>query len=86
MIAFRHASQVVATDGDDSLLDLLAKNVASNIEPPLLNKLTAKKLECGNKDHIKSIKELSDKGFDVKIGTYVTYIPEAILPLFATAK
>jgi methyltransferase-like protein 6 len=86
MIASRHADQVVATDGDDSSLDLLAKNVASNIESPLLNKLTTKKLEWGNKDHIESIKELSDRGFDVIIGTDVTYIAEAILPLFATAK
>ncbi|GAU47956.1 hypothetical protein TSUD_06900 [Trifolium subterraneum] len=86
MIASRHAVKVVATDGDDSSLDLLAKNVASNIESPLLNKLTTKKLEWGNKDHIESIKELSDRGFDVIIGTDVTYIAEAILPLFATAK
>ncbi|WJX09662.1 hypothetical protein P8452_00471 [Trifolium repens] len=86
MIASRHADQVVATDGDDSSLELLAKNVASNIESPLLNKLTTKKLEWGNKDHIESIKELSDRGFDVIIGTDVTYIAEAILPLFATAK
>ncbi|MCI20207.1 S-adenosyl-L-methionine-dependent methyltransferases superfamily protein, partial [Trifolium medium] len=86
MIASRHADQVVATDGDDSSLDLLAKNVASNIESSLLNKLTTKKLEWGNKDHIESIKELSDRGFDVIIGTDVTYIAEAILPLFATAK
>ncbi|GAU47959.1 hypothetical protein TSUD_06930 [Trifolium subterraneum] len=75
MIASRHANQVVATDGDDSSLDLLAKNVASNIESPLLNKLTTKKLEWGNKDHIESIKELN-----------VTYIAEAIVPLFGTAK
>ncbi|GAU47960.1 hypothetical protein TSUD_06940 [Trifolium subterraneum] len=63
MIASRHANQVVATDGDDSSLDLLAKNVASNIESPLLNKLTTKKLEWD-----------------------VTYIAEAIVPLFGTAK
>ncbi|RHN77102.1 putative tRNA(Thr) (cytosine(32)-N(3))-methyltransferase [Medicago truncatula] len=86
MIASRHADRVVATDGDDFSLDLLAKNVASNIEQPLLTKLTTKKLEWGNKDHIESIKELSDRGFNVIIGTDVTYVAEAILPLFATAK
>lgn len=87
MIAARYADLVVATDGDGFALDLLAKNVASNIEPSLLTKLTTKKLEWGNKDHIESIKEVvSNKGFDVIMGTDVTYIPEAILPLFATAK
>jgi methyltransferase-like protein 6 len=52
----------------------------------LLTKLTTKKLEWGNKDHIESIKEMSDRGFNVIIGTDVTYVAEAILPLFATAK
>ncbi|KAE9599818.1 putative tRNA(Thr) (cytosine(32)-N(3))-methyltransferase [Lupinus albus] len=86
MIAASYANQVVATDGDAFALDLLAKNVASNIEALLLSKLTTKVLEWGNKDHIESLKEISDRGFDVIIGTDVTYIAEAILPLFATAK
>ncbi|KAJ1442826.1 S-adenosyl-L-methionine-dependent methyltransferase [Sesbania bispinosa] len=86
MIAARYADLVVATDGDGFALDLLAKNVASNIEPLLLTKLTTKRLEWGNKDDIESIKEVSKGGFDVIMGTDVTYIPEAILPLFATAK
>lgn len=84
MISAKYADLVVATDGDNFALDLLAKNVASNIEPS--TKLTTKKLEWGNKYNIESIKELSNKGFDVIIGTDVTYIQEAILPLFATAK
>ncbi|KAL2317935.1 hypothetical protein Fmac_031811 [Flemingia macrophylla] len=87
MIASRYADLVVATDGDGFALDLLAKNVASNIGPSLLTKLTTKRLEWGNKDHIESIKEVvSNRGFDVIMGTDVTYIPEAILPLFATVK
>ncbi|CAL0322687.1 unnamed protein product [Lupinus luteus] len=86
MIAASYADQVVATDGDAFALDLLTKNVASNIEASLLTKLTTKVLEWGNKDHIESIKEINDRGFDVIIGTDVTYIAEAILPLFATAK
>ena len=87
MIAVRDADLVVATDGDGFTLDILTKNVASNIEPSLLTKLTTKKLEWGNKEHIECIKEVvSNRGFDVIIGTDVTYIPDAILPLFATAK
>ena len=47
----------------------------------MLTKLTTKKLERGNKDHIKSIKELSDRVFNVIIGTDVIYVAEAISPL-----
>jgi methyltransferase-like protein 6 len=47
----------------------------------LLTKLTTKTLEWGNKNHIESIKELSDRVFNVIIGTDVTYVAEAIFPL-----
>ncbi|XP_015972270.1 uncharacterized protein LOC107495618 isoform X1 [Arachis duranensis] len=86
MIAAKHADLVVATDGDALALDLLAKNVSSNLEPPLLTKLITKRMEWGNNDHIEAIKEGNKIGFDVIIGTDVTYIPEAILPLFASAR
>ncbi|KAL1290015.1 hypothetical protein AAHE18_20G098200 [Arachis hypogaea] len=86
MIAAKHADLVAATDGNALALDLLAKNVSSNLEPPLLTKLITKKLEWGNNDHIEAIKEGNKIGFDVIIGTDVTYIPEAILPLFASAR
>ncbi|KAF7817368.1 S-adenosyl-L-methionine-dependent methyltransferase [Senna tora] len=86
MVCSRYADLVVATDGDPLALELLAKNVASNLDPSLLTKLTTKRLEWGNREHIEEMKEVSNRGFDVIIGTDVTYIPEAILPLFATAK
>ncbi|KAK9273661.1 hypothetical protein L1049_018471 [Liquidambar formosana] len=86
MVAVRSADLVVATDGDTKALDLLSQNVALNLMPQLLAKLITKRLEWGNRDHIESIKGLNDRGFEVIIGTDVTYIPEAILPLFATAK
>ena len=47
----------------------------------MLTKLTTKKLEWGNKDRIESIKELSDRVFNVIICTDITYVVEAILPL-----
>jgi len=47
----------------------------------LLTKLTTKKLEWGNKDHIESIKELSDRVFNVIISSNATYVAEAILSL-----
>ncbi|KAF3964720.1 hypothetical protein CMV_011014 [Castanea mollissima] len=86
MAAVVSADLVVATDGDTIALDLLSRNVNSNIKPPFLDKLITKRLQWGNRDHIEAIKEINNRGFDVIIGTDVTYIPEAILPLFATAK
>lgn len=86
MVAVRSADLVVATDGDKKTIDLLMQNVASNIAPPFLDKLIVKSLEWGNRGHIEAVKEVNDKGFDIIIGTDVTYIPEAILPLFATAR
>lgn len=86
MVSARSADFVVSTDGDAKALDMLAENVASNLQKPFLDKLITKRLEWGNRDHIEAIKELNDEGFEVIIGTDVTYIPEAILPLFATAK
>ena len=80
MAAVVSADLVVATDGDTNALDLLSRNVNSNIKPPFLDKLITKRLQWGNRDHIEAIKEINNRGFDVIVGTDVTYIPEAILP------
>ncbi|KAM2093831.1 hypothetical protein COP2_016951 [Malus domestica] len=45
-----------------------------------------KKIRVGNRDHIEAIKEANSQGFDIILGTDVTYVAEAILPLFQTAK
>lgn len=86
MVAAGSADLVVATDGDISTLDQLTQNITSNLKPPFLSKLIVKRVQWGNKDHIEAIKEISNRGFDIIIGTDVTYVPEAILPLFETAK
>ncbi|KAL7121883.1 hypothetical protein ACP275_01G011500 [Erythranthe tilingii] len=86
MIAVGSADLVVATDGDTKALDLLTQNVASNVKPQFLDSLHVKRLEWGNEDDTEAIKKLSDKGFDIIIGTDVTYVKEAIIPLFATAR
>lgn len=87
MIATKTARLVVPTDGDQKALELLKENITSNLDQSLLSKLQIKKLNWGDKEHIKSVKKLSDnKGFDVIIGTDVTYVAEAIMPLFQTAK
>lgn len=86
MIAAASADLVVATDGDTKALNLLTENVASNLKSPSLDLLHVKKLEWGNEDDIQAIKQLNEEGFDVIIGTDVTYVPQAIVPLFATAR
>ncbi|CAH2060577.1 unnamed protein product [Thlaspi arvense] len=86
MVAARSASLVVATDADTKALTLLTENVTTNLESSLLGKLKTGVLEWGNKEHIDGIKGLACGGFDVIIGTDVTYVAEAIIPLFQTAK
>ncbi|KAK9741996.1 hypothetical protein RND81_03G142100 [Saponaria officinalis] len=83
MVAAEYAHLVVATDGDPKALDLLSQNIAKNTTKP--DKLLVSPLQWGNNDHIEAIKKLNS-GFDIILGTDVTYIPEAILPLFETAQ
>ncbi|KAG6740543.1 hypothetical protein POTOM_055994 [Populus tomentosa] len=75
---------VVANDGDKKALELLAQNVYSKLQPSLAKRIM-KRLGWENREHIEAIKELHSGGFEVIIGTDVTYIPDAILLLFATA-
>lgn len=87
MIAAASADLVVATDGDTKALDLLKENVASNLKSsPSLDLLHVKKLEWGNPDDIEAIKRLNEVGFDIIIGTDVTYVSQAIVTLFETAR
>uniref|UniRef100_A0A7N1A7K5 Methyltransferase type 12 domain-containing protein n=1 Tax=Kalanchoe fedtschenkoi TaxID=63787 RepID=A0A7N1A7K5_KALFE len=85
MVAVESADLVVATDGDAKALDLLTQNVASNLKKQHASKMVTRRLEWGNRDQIRSIKEVNKSGFDVIIGTDVTYVAEAISALFATA-
>lgn len=86
MVAAEAAELVVATDGDEKALSLLTENIASNLKGPLHANLTTKRLEWGNQTDIENIKQLNDVGFDIIIGTDVTYVSEAISPLFSTAR
>ncbi|CAL4937595.1 unnamed protein product [Urochloa decumbens] len=88
MVAASFAQFVVATDGDAESLDLLKQNISSNLERNLLDRIMIRKLFWGNKDDVSAVRELSgnDTGFDCIIGTDVTYNPDAILPLFKTAR
>lgn len=86
MVAAGVADLVVASDGDEKTLNPLTENVASNLSQPTLSRLTIKQLQWGNQEQIAEIKKLNPRGFDIILGTDVTYVPEAISPLFATAQ
>ncbi|XP_068635277.1 uncharacterized protein [Aristolochia californica] len=86
MLAVQSADLVVATDGDLKAIELLNQNVSLNLEPMLMERLVTKRLEWGNREQIDAIKELHPNGFEVIIGTDVTYVAEAISPLFQTAR
>lgn len=86
MVAAKSAELVVATDGDAKAIDLLKQNVAANFESPLHTNMFTKRLEWGNQKDIANIKQMNSAGFDIIIGTDVTYVSEAISPLFATAR
>ena len=81
--AARFANLVVPTDGDPQSLNLLRQNLAENLPPNLLEKMVVKKLLWGSEEDISGMSHLE---FDVVIGTDVTYVPEAIVPLFETAR
>lgn len=88
MVAASFAQLVVATDGDAESLDLLRQNTSSNMESESLSRISIQKLFWGDEDDTKAVRELSGyaAGFDCIIGTDVTYNPDAILPLFRTAR
>lgn len=86
MVAARHAHLVVATDGDSRVFDFLNQNVAENLTSARLSKLLVRALQWGNDEQIDAIKKENNGGFQLIIGTDVTYVPEAISPLFATAE
>ncbi|VFQ97737.1 unnamed protein product [Cuscuta campestris] len=88
MVASTSAELVVPTDGDARALDLLSHNISLNLDPSSVpGKLAPAKLEWGDGDDIGSVRRLSGgKGFDVILGTDIAYVPEAIAPLFATAR
>lgn len=87
IIASTVADLVVASDGDSNALALLADNVKSNRKMMNQNTLQIKHLEWGCTEHIEKVHMLTNRrGFDVIIGSDVTYVAEAVPLLFATAK
>lgn len=88
MIAAQHAEVVVSTDGDTEALSLLRENISTNLPKNLLDKIVINRLIWGNMEDVQAIKDLGcyGRGFDIIIGTDVTYSYGAISPLFKTAR
>ena len=52
-----------------------------------MTKVVCRTLEWGKEEHINEVKSLSDNsGFELIVGTDVTYVAEAVPLLFATAR
>ncbi|CAK9274264.1 unnamed protein product [Sphagnum jensenii] len=87
LLASDHASLVVATDGDSDVLDLLRENLELNASTFPVRKVVCSRLEWGCKDAMESVRALSTgNGFDVVLGTDVTYVAEMVPLLFQTAR
>lgn len=87
LIASKFATKIVATDGDLSSMELLQENLELNSETFPVTKVVCRTLEWGKEDHINEVKSLSDNlGFELIVGTDVTYVAEAVPLLFATAR
>ncbi|KAL2612164.1 hypothetical protein R1flu_023856 [Riccia fluitans] len=86
LIASLTAERVVATDGDSGTLDLLGENLALNRESFPVEKILQRKLQWGNMEEILALKAGNgNRGFDLIIGSDVTYVQEAVPLLFETA-
>lgn len=81
------AKNVVATDGDVDTLCLLQDNLNLNKENFATDDIACLKLAWGNKDDIDTVRAASNgTGYQLVIGTDVTYIQETVPLLFETAK
>lgn len=86
MVAARVAELVVATDGDADALALLSGNLEANSQNTS-STLCIELLYWGCTEQIQEVKKRTNgRGFDMIIGSDVTYVAEAVPLLFATAK
>ncbi|CAM6104464.1 unnamed protein product [Calypogeia fissa] len=81
------AKKVVATDSDVGALSLLQDNLHLNKENFSIGSIVCQKLEWGNKADIDAVRAANNgTGYDLIIGTDVTYVHEAVPLLFETAR
>ncbi|KAH7292904.1 hypothetical protein KP509_28G002900 [Ceratopteris richardii] len=87
MVAATTARLVVATDGDSDALALLAENLKMNAESFASTEVFIEPLSWGCEEQMDVVKQRTDmQGFDILLGSDVTYVPAAVPLLFASAK
>jgi methyltransferase-like protein 6 len=87
LIASNSAATVFATDGDPATMSLLQENMELNSSSFPVKKVSCRTLEWGKNHNIEDIKsEIEDSGFDLIVGTDVTYVAAAVPLLFQTAR
>ncbi|MCO5586123.1 hypothetical protein L7F22_040063 [Adiantum nelumboides] len=87
MVTAMVAEKVVATDGDSAALVLLADNVKANSLKLAAAEVCIEQLNWGCTEQIEKVKQqMKGQGFDMIIGSDVTYVAQAVPLLFATAK
>ncbi|XP_024395799.1 uncharacterized protein [Physcomitrium patens] len=86
LIVSNSAATVFATDGDPASMSLLQENMELNSSSFPVGKVCCRKLEWGQKEDVEAIKsECQRAGFDLIVGTDVTYVAAAVPLLFQTA-
>ncbi|BFI39583.1 tRNA N(3)-methylcytidine methyltransferase METTL6 [Marchantia polymorpha subsp. ruderalis] len=87
LIASLAAEKVFATDGDSGTMDLLRENLHLNEENFPVQKIAPHKLYWGHADETAALKASNgNRGFDLIIGSDVTYVEAAVPLLFETAR
>ena len=85
LIASNSAATIFASDGDPECMKLLQENMELNSSSFPVKKVSCRTLEWGNKRDIEAIKsENGDSGFELIVGTDVTYVAAAVPLLFRT--
>ncbi|XP_078171172.1 putative methyltransferase family protein isoform X2 [Carex rostrata] len=88
MLCSRFCREVVLTDHNDEVLEIIRKNIdleASRRNQSLLG-LTAEKLEWGNREHIEQILQKHPSGFDLVLGADICFQQSSIPHLFVTVQ
>lgn len=86
LIASNSAAAIFATDGDPVSMSLLQENMELNSSSFPVNKVACRTLAWGKQTDIEAIKsECENSGFELILGTDVTYVAAAVPLLFETA-
>lgn len=87
LIASHYSSMIVATDGDSVAMELLHENLELNAHCFPVSNVVCRTLEWAKQEDIAAVGSITGhQGFDLILGTDVTYIAEAVPLMFETAR